>query len=287
MKTSMGKIALRLVKISGIVLASLLFILLLLPFLFPQSLSDKIKSVANSHINGKLNFTTARLSFFNHFPSLTLTLQEVNLKGSAPFQNETLLAANEIAFGINLASLLTKQIKVNQVFFTDAHINVLVDKSGAANYNVYISKPSKTTQPDSSSAELKIERIVIENSRLVYNDQSLPMLIDAKGFNYSGKGDLSKAIFDLHTKLEVDSMDFAYGGQPYLLSKKVSAELVTKINTNSLAFIFEKNDLMINQLPVDFKGRFEFLSNGYNMDFKLKSKTTDLRNIITALPRLT
>jgi AsmA protein len=42
--------------------------------------------------------------------------------------------------------------------------------------------------------------------------------------------------------------------------------LVTKINTKSLAFIFQKNDLMINDLPVQFTGKFAFIKDGYDMD---------------------
>ncbi|HXS38185.1 MAG TPA: AsmA-like C-terminal region-containing protein, partial [Flavipsychrobacter sp.] len=127
-------------------------------------------------------------------------------------------------------------------------------------------------------------KILIEDSRLVYNDRSIPILIYAEGFNYTGNGDLSKDIFDLYTHLEINSLDLYYANIPYILSKKINADLVTKINTSSLAFIFEKNDLKINQLPVHFTGQFAFLTNGYDMDFKLYSNKTALHDIITALP---
>jgi len=65
----------------------------------------------------------------------------------------------------------------------------------------------------------------------------------------------------------------------------LSADLITKVNTKSFAFIFQKNDLLINSLPVQFTGRFSFLKNGYDMDFKLDSHETNLRDIVTALPQ--
>jgi len=133
-------------------------------------------------------------------------------------------------------------------------------------------------------ASLKIQKILIEKSKLVYNDRSLPILINAKDFDYEGNGDLSKAIFDLNSHIAIGSMDLYYDRQAYLISKKINADLVTKINTNSLALLFEKNDLTINQLPVAFTGRFEFLKNGYDMDFKLKSTDSDLHDIFTAMP---
>lgn len=283
MKQQAKKIVIKILKITGISLGSLLLLLFLLPYFFPDTISQKIKEFANSSINGKLDFSKADLSFFKHFPALTLTLHDISLKGSAPFEKDTLIAADELSLGIGLGSIFEKQITINQFFLTRAFINVQVDQAGQANYNVYKSTPSTQTA-DTSSASLRIESIIVENSHLVYNDRSLPMFINAKGFNYSGKGDLSKAIFDLYTHAQVDSLDFSFDGQDYVRSKKLNADLITRINTNSLLLEFEKNDLKINKLPVQFNGRFEFLKSGYNMDFKINSKETRLYDLFTALP---
>ena len=119
---------------------------------------------------------------------------------------------------------------------------------------------------------------------MVYDDLSIPTQIEARGFDYTGSGDLTKDVFDLHTHTEIQSLDFSYGSQPYIVGKKVNADLVTQINTKSLAFVFQKNNLMINQLPVQFTGRFAFIKDGYDMDFKIDSHQGDLGDIITALP---
>ena len=68
------------------------------------------------------------------------------------------------------------------------------------------------------------------------------------------------------------------------MNKKVNADLITKVNVNSLSFIFEQNDLKINNLIVDFKGKFDFLKEGYNMDFILKTTKSNLNDFFTAFP---
>jgi len=277
MKQQAKKIVIKILKITGISLGSLLLLLFLLPFFFPDTISQKIKEFANSSINGKLDFSKTNLSFFKHFPALTLTLHDIVLKGSAPFEKDTLIAADELSLGIGLGSIFEKQITINHFFLTRAFINVQVDQAGQANYNVIKPSASNEAAADTGSASLRIESIIVENSHLVYNDKSLPMFINAKGFNYSGKGDLSKAIFDLYTHAQIDSLDFSFDGEDYVRSKKLNADLITRINTNSLLLEFEKNDLKINKLPVQFNGRFEFLKSGYNMDFKINSKETRLR----------
>lgn len=286
MKSLPVRILLKILKITAIVIGSIVLLLFILPYLLPGTIEKEIKKLGNQSISGDINFSKARLSFFKQFPSLTLTLFDFSLKGAAPFQNDTLVFAQELALGVDLKALIKSNISINKFFLNRAFINILVNEKGEANYNVYKSgsADSSASPADSSSASLKIENIHIERSRLVYNDQSALVLIRGSGLNYSGEGDLSKAIFDLSSRLTVNSFDFYYDQQPYILQKKINANLITKINTNSLALIFEKNDLHINKLPVQFTGRFDFLQTGYDMDFRLSSGDTRLQDVFTALP---
>ncbi|HWB24606.1 MAG TPA: AsmA family protein [Chitinophagaceae bacterium] len=284
MKHPFIRLSIKVLKITGISVVIVLLLLFLIPYFFPGFVSGKIKDLVNSSLTSKVNFSGTRLSFFNHFPSLTLTLTNFSLTGSQPFQNDTLVSAKEVSLGINLKSLLSGQVKVDEIYLSTADINVQVDSAGKANYNVYASKNSSSTQADTAGTSLKIEKILISNTNLVYNDRSLPMQIVAKGVNYEGTGDLNRAIFDLRTHMQIDSMDFYYGSRAYLQSKRINADLVTQINTNSLSFLFEKNDLKINELPVKFTGKFSFLKEGYAMYFKLTSAETNLRDIFSALP---
>lgn len=278
------KIVKKVLKITGITIGAVLLLLFLLPVLFPGFVADKIKQWTNNAITTELNFSKARLSFFNHFPSLTLTLHDVSLMGSAPYAKDTLLKSEELAFGIDLSTLFSDKISIDEIYLTRANIFIKVDEHGAANYNIYKADTAANTSTDSSGTSLKIERIQIDNSNLAYDDLSIPMLITAQDLNYVGKGDLSKAIFDLSSKLEVKVFDFDYNFGHYINSKSLKANLITKINTSSLAFEFTKNDLLLNALPVDFVGKFEFLQQGYNMDFKLYSRKGNLHDVFSALP---
>lgn len=274
----------RFLKIFGITFVIFVLVLFLLPTLFPETITNKVKSFANEKLNGELSFKKTNLSFFTHFPSLTLTLDEFLLKGSTPFQNDTLIAANKIAFGINVKSIFfDDKLKIDKIYLSDGKINIKVNKKGQPNYNVYASDTNEK-ESDSSSASIQLERIDIQKMNLVYDDKSTKILIKANGFNYLGKGDLHEAVFNLKTKAQIESFDFTYENEQYLKNKKVNAELITKINTNSLAFVFEENDLMINKLPVEFKGKFDFLKNGYDLDFIIKSENSQLNDFFTALP---
>ena len=85
------RIPFNVVKYTVISIVVLAGILLSLPYLFPTYVSNQIKTWANDHIQSELAFSKARLSFFEHFPSLTLTLHDFSLKGSPPFKTDTLV----------------------------------------------------------------------------------------------------------------------------------------------------------------------------------------------------
>lgn len=284
MEKSKKSLLVKILKVTGITFVISLLLIVLLPIIFADTITEKVKVLANKNLEGELNFNESELSFFKHFPSLTLTLHELNLNGSKPYKNKSLVSAKEISFGIDVWSVVFgNQTEIEEIYLEEAKINVLVNKKGEANYNIYKSD-SKDTTTSSESASLKLENIQINNSQLVYNDKSTKILIEAKGFNYKGKGDLLESNFSLKTSAKIDSLSFTYDKSEYLKNKKLKADLITKINTNSLSFVFEKNDLVINKLPVEFTGFFDFLKNGYQMDFKLKTEDSDLDDLFTALP---
>ncbi|WEK18119.1 MAG: AsmA-like C-terminal region-containing protein [Candidatus Pedobacter colombiensis] len=274
----------RVLKITGITFVTLFLLLFVGPYLFPETISKEVQKAINKNIKGEVKFESTSLSFFKHFPSLTLSLNQFMLKGAAPFEQDTLLYCKELSFGVNLSTIFSSQIRIDKVFLNESVINIKVDEKGNANYNVYESTGKTTAKQDTGSTAIKIESIFINKSKLTYQDQSVPMLISANGLNYSGKGDLSKAIFDLTSQAQIESLDVYYNHEPYLLNKKINARLVTKVNTNSLDLMFDENDLKINSLPIHFVGRFSFIEDGYDINFRTKAKETDLHNIFTVMP---
>jgi AsmA protein len=276
--------ALKVLKISGIVIAGILLLLFLIPLIFPGKIASEVKKVANERLDTKMDFTKSRLSFFTHFPSLTVSLDDLSLTGSAPFGNDTLLKAEQVAFGINLKRLIfDNEVKINKLYVSKALINIMVNQKGQANYNIYIA-PEDTKNTTEEGTAIRLERIDLEDCHVKYNDRSAKILVDAKGFNYIGKGNLSEDIFDLNTDAKIDSVDFYYNKTAYLRKKEVRADLITRINTHALSFILQKNELKINKLPLKFTGLFSILRDGYKINIKAASENTTLKDLFSVMP---
>lgn len=280
------KIILKILKWTGISLASILFLMFIIPILFPGTISEQVKIFANKHLAGKLDYKKTHLTFFRHFPSLTLSVDDLILHGSKPFQQDTLLTAKEVAVGINLKNLIfNREVKIDEIYVTDAYANVFVNTKGEANYNVYISEPSVTPKDSTETGtSIKLDLIKFKNSHIKYVDHAAKIFVDAKGLNYTGKGGLSEDIFDLQTNLDIDKIDFSLNRIYYAKQKKLHADLITRINTNALTFVLKKNELRINDLPLKFIGFASILKDGYNLDIKAASEKTTIREMISVLP---
>ncbi len=204
--TRLKKIFWNCLKSAGLAVSGLLALLFILPVLFPGTVAEQIKTWTNESIEGKLEFSKTSLSFFDHFPSLTLTLHDFPLTGAAPFSNDTLLAGKSLAFSLDLASLFGETLEVNTFFIDDARINVQVDEKGRANYNVY--KGSSDTTQSGSNTRIKLAGIFFQRCQLTYNDRSIPLLIEAKDFYYEGRGDLADSQFDLQSNMRAARLRF-------------------------------------------------------------------------------
>jgi AsmA protein len=279
-------IVLKISKWIGIVLLFILFLMFIIPLLFPGTISDQVKKIANKNLAGELEFRRTRLTFFRHFPSLTVSVDDLLLKGSKPFQQDTLLSAKEVAAGINLKNLIFDgEVKIDEIYVTDGYANVFINSKGQANYNVYVSSPSKTPKDTTKAgASIQVDLIKFKNCHIRYNDHAAKILLDAKGFNYEGQGGLSEDIFDLKTDLDIDQLDFSLNRIYYARQKSLHADLITRINTDALTLVLRKNELRINDLPLKFNGFVSILKDGYNLDIKAASENTTIRDMISVLP---
>ncbi len=256
----------------GILIGLILVLLLTLPVIFKGKIAESVKATANSRLKAELNFTDIDVSFFSHFPRLTIALNDFVMKGSAPFNQDTLISARRVSLGIDVGSIFGETIKINRVYLDHARVELKYNEKGASNFDVYSS--ADTSFKDTSAqhgAQIKIEQIYFINCRFIYSDPSIPMTLELNGFNYKGKSQIDHDILSLSSKIQVDAMNLSLNHIPLIASKPLEAQLATTVNINTLDIKFEKNDLKLMGMPLNFTGRFTFQKEGYSLTLRLLS----------------
>ncbi|PZX46523.1 AsmA family protein [Algoriphagus chordae] len=264
----------------------LFFIFLLtFPLLFKEKIQLKLQQLLDNQLQTEVQFSKVGLTFFRHFPSLTVTMDELFIAGSAPFEHDTLLYTKQLDLGINIPSLFSDNYKVDKLYLNEAVIKVLRDNKGLANFDILKpSTDSTATDTSSGNLDLEIEGFFLKNSYFLYQDISLDMVCEASQLNYKGGGNLADDILTLGSDIDIQEFRLVYEDFPIFNRNRVSASLQTLINTESTELTFVRNELKINDLPVNFVGKLEFLEGGYDMNFVLESFNAQLKDMLSVIP---
>ena len=269
------------------IIAAILLIMIALPFIFPQTIIEKTKGLINTSINGKLDFKKIKLSLFNNFPNLTVTIYDFSLMGSAPFEKDTLVSGKEISMGVDILSAFGKSTKINGIYLEGARLNILRGKDGTSNYNIFKNDTTavvkeKTVEQGGAAFDLTIIRMKESNFR--FYDSSLKLLIEADNVKYKGKGNFARQEFNLESSISIGDFSFVYDSVKYIDQKNVKARLNTDINTASLNFKLLKNKIKLQDISAAFLGDLTIYENGYDIDFNLKTEDCKLADLFSLIP---
>lgn len=285
MSFSGKKVVKRVAIALGALVVFILGLMYILPVFFKDTINEEIKKLLADSIEGEITFDDIDVSFYKKFPYLTATISNPSIEGVQvdSLQPVKLLEAKELGLGINMMSLLDSKISFNRVFIDSPIVDLLVNEKGEANYMVV--KPTDDKEDDADKGfDLQIDQLEIKNALLRYCDEAGNLYFSATGFDYLGSGNMSEAVFQLKSKVRIQSFDFSFENVFYVKEKPILADLETLINTESLTFEFQKNDLKIKDLIVGFVGRFGFIENGYDMLFDIKTQQASLNELLSLVP---
>ncbi len=278
-----------------ILLGFLVFVVLLVvalvaaPFLF----KDKLRALADKQIaqrvRAKVQYNPADIdvTLLSTFPDLGLDIKNLRVIGLDSFSRDTLAYLPDLRVGLDLMSVIKgQQIDVKSIALDQPDIAIKVLKSGRANWDIMISDSAAASKgQDTSSVNLAIQGWKITNGRLRYDDRSIPVSLDARGVNHTGKGDFAKNIFDLTSNTTIDKLTANYNGIDYLTDKQVNADVAMAMDLNKNLYTFKENQVKLNDFPFSFAGAIG-LPNATDItyDITFKALQTDFKNILSLVP---
>lgn len=276
----------KVLKISAIVLASLIVLLSLSGFLFRGKIVSLVKSQINEHINAKVDFETVDISFFRHFPKVSIGLDDLEVMGTGYFEKDTLLFAKRLDAAVDIMSFIRgKDMSIYSVSLESPRINALVNKEGFANWDIM---KEDDTAADSTQVDkpfnLQLKKYEIKNGYIYYNDQESDMSVIVKNLNHSGSGDFTSDIFKLVTTTKADEVTYIYGGIPFLNKIGTNIEADINIDNTKDEYSFNGLEILLNKLKITGDGVIKNLADGYDMDINFKSTETDFKDLLSLIP---
>lgn len=275
-----------------IVLGGLLVLILAAAFIIPVVFKDNIKSAIDKELAKSVNADVVfdvdkfSLSLFSNFPNITAEMRDLGVFNRAPFEGEILFATEKFEVEVNLMDILFgDELRLKGISLTRPVINVKIMEDGRANYDIAVAS-TDTVVTDEGSGEFSfgIDHWEIVDGSVMYDDKSIPFLMELKGLNHAGSGDFTQDVFDLKTKTVSDTLNVGYGGDMYLTNKRLEIDAVISIAEEYTKYTFKENAAKVNDFAMSFDGWFKMNENDFDMDISFKSPDNSFKSLLSVVP---
>lgn len=276
----------KILKIFVIALGAIIVLLIASAFVFRNKIVSLVKTEINKNINAKVDFEKVDISFFRHFPRVSIGLDGLQVMGSGTFETDTLLYTKRLDAAVDIMSFIRgKDMEIYSIYLNSPRIHALVNKEGIANWDILKEDTTSAETPSEDQPfHLQLKKYEIRDGYIFYDDRESDMSAEVVNLNHSGSGDFSADVFTLATTTHADQVTYTYGAVPFLYKVKTNINADLKINNSNSTYSFENLDALLNELKITGGGALKSLADGYDMDFHFKSPDTDFKNILSLIP---
>ncbi len=278
-------------KIFGVLFVLILIALISIPFFLEKNIETIVRRTATEQVKADVNFSKIGLSLIKNFPNASLTIKDLEIVNRAPFNQDTLVSAKEIIGQISFLQLfkgLDKGISIDKFYINTAKVNILTNKDGKSNYDIFETAETETPAEDTTeeaSSDFKLNlNYEIENSSITYKDDVSKIIVILDDFNHKGKGDISANISDLITDTKTN-FTYEMHGIKYASAMPIFLEATIGVDQGQKKYTFKDNKTLINHIPLSLSGFVQLLNDtdtNVNLDFVTKDGS--FKNLLSALP---
>lgn len=277
-------------KIAGITLGVILLLLLILPFAFQGKLAKLVKEEGNKMLNAQFDFRTLNISLLRNFPSASVSLEDFWLKGTGPFENDTLIQAGELTAAVNLFSLFGDGgYDISRIIVKDTRVHAIVLEDGRPNWDVMKPSPDAETPEDETAQEtfrIKLQKLSVDNLSVVYDDRQGGIFADLSRLEADCSGDFGSDRTVVDLKMETPSLTCRTGGIPLLNKVSLEADMDVDADLAGGKFTLRENMLRLNAIQLNLDGWLAQTKQGMDMDFRLNTNEVGFKELLSLIPAI-
>ena len=279
----------RILVIMGGLIALVVVLLLVLPLLFREQIKQRVKVAVNQNVNAKVDWQDVSLSFFRHFPNLTLTLDDLTAVGVDRFQNDTLARVGHLGVSLGLPSVLSSAmggsgpVVVRVVELDQPRLRLIALEDGTANWD--ITKKTAAQQPSTSKPmSISLRRFQINDGVVDFDNRRAKLKASIAGYNQSLSGDFSQKQVAVQTRAKADTVSVSFAGIPYLNRVRLGLDADVAADLANKAYTLKTTELSLNDLKLGVSGSARSAGKLLGLDLAFKAPSTDFRSILSLVP---
>ena len=277
-------------KIAGITLGVILLLLLILPFAFQGKLAKLVKEEGNKMLNAQFDFRTLNISLLRNFPSASVSLEDFWLKGTGPFENDTLIQAGELTAAVNLFSFFGDGgYDISRIIVKDTRVHAIVLEDGRPNWDVMKPSPDAETPEDETAQEtfrIKLQKLSVDNLSVVYDDRQGGVFADLSRLEADCSGDFGSDRTVVDLKMETPSLTCRTGGIPLLNKVSLEADMDVDADLAGGKFTLRENMSRLNAIQLNLDGWLAQTKQGMDMDLRLNTNEVGFKELLSLIPAI-
>jgi hypothetical protein len=257
-------------------------------YLFKDKIVQMVANTINNNINATVTFAEADLSLLKNFPLASITVTDIAVANKAPFVGDTLFSAKELNLSMKITELFKNAdevIELKRIRTKNGQVNIIFNKENIGNYDITIQQEiAIKDEINNDPFSFNIQEYQLENINFNYIDRSSNLIMKLEQINHSGKGNFAQEILDLDTKT-IANLSLDLDKVNYIHDVAISLNAVLGIDLKNSKYTFKENTGTINQLPLEFNGFIQLLTDSQLYDINFKTPTSSFKNLLALLPK--
>jgi hypothetical protein len=222
------------------------------------SILKKAGTTISRRIRGQVHIGHAEISFFRHFPNVSLRLSGISVRDSGwQAHGHDLLQAETIFIRFAFFSLFSGHPRANKVYLQQGSIYLFTDSTGYS--NAYLLKDSQPAGPEKNKeAPSQLPDISLTDMRFVLDKQDKHKLFDlaVRQLDCELKDSGRSLLASVGADMQIHSFCFNTEKGSFIKEKNLSGRFDIRFNIASHIIQFNDITLRIDKHPFHFSGRF-------------------------------
>ncbi len=257
-----------------------------LTYLYQDQLVQQFIHQANQVLSTPVKVKSIRLSLWEKFPQVAISLQDVEISGSLPAKDSVLARAEKLDFTFNVLDLLKGDYVINKVYLTNSHVMLVVDDSGKNNYSIFNKRENPSTENAAAPLRFQLQNIQLQNVKVSYKDQPLRQHHSLLAEDVTSLLEVVGEQYKIQLEGQLRTYFIRIGEDAYFRDKPL--QVATRLH-----YDYSNRYLQIDTTAIRI-GQGEFLLSGLvdqahdnYVDLNIQGRNTNLQTLLSLLPEVT
>ncbi len=269
-------------------LISIILILVLIPitllFIYEKEIKSAIITEINTHLKAKvyINPDNIDLTILRTFPKAALIFKDVTVMGALEeLKTDTLLHAQSIYLLFNAKDLWNKKYEIQQIKVLGSDLNLLVNKEGDTNYDIWESTAESLTKTEKATA-FKLEMVSFSDFNFSYKNIQSKIKTAAAFKEVTFSGNFGDKEYALEVKANGYLNYIKSNKRTFIKNKNITAAVSAQVKEKT--YTLTNAEIGLNKLFFTVSGWVSDKETETPAEIVFKGKNIDVQSILSLMP---